>query len=151
MTLQPDLPLKGLYGDVILEHYRNPKCRKPLTQPDVEIEEFNPFCGDRVKLQIQFDRLGAIHRISHEVEGCSILQATSSMMTDILLGKDRESILAIDHEFRAMLQDNKDSGNLGDLGAMKVVRDYPVRIKCALLPWLALEEGLEKYDIAHDE
>ena len=73
------------------------------------------------------------------------------MMTDILLGKDRESILAIDYEFRAMLQGNKDSGNLGDLGAMKGVRDYPVRIKCALLPWLALEEGLEKYDIAHDE
>ena len=151
MMLQPDLPLRGLYGDVILDHYRNPKCRNPLTQPDVEIEEFNPFCGDRVKLQIQFDKLGAIYLIGHEVEGCSILQATASMMTDILLGKDRKSILAVDNEFRAMLQGNEDSGNLGDLGAMKVVRDYPVRIKCALLPWLALEEALEKYDIAHDE
>ena len=151
MTLQPDLPLTGLYGDVILEHHRNPKGRIPLTQPDVEIEEFNPFCGDRVKLQLQFDSLGAIYRISHDVEGCSILQATASMMAVILLGKDQESILAIDHEFRAMLQGDKDSGNLGDLGAMKVVRDYPVRIKCALLPWLALEEALEKYHKADDE
>ena len=146
MTLQPDLPLTGLYGDVILEHYRNPKGTTPLTQPDVEIEEFNPFWGDRVKLQIQFDMLGAIYQISHEVEGCSILQATASMMAVILLGKDQESILAMDHEFRAMLQGGKDSGNLGDLRAMKVVRDYPVRIKCALLPWLALEEGFEKYE-----
>ena len=151
MTLQPDLPLTGLYGDVILEHYRNPKGTTPLTQHDVEIEEFNPFCGDRVKLQIQFDRLGAIDRFSQEVEGCSILQATASMMSDILLGKDQERILAIDHEFRAMLQGDKDRGNLGDLGAMKVVRDYPVRIKCVLLPWLALEEGLEKYEKSHDE
>ena len=151
MTLQPDLPLTGLYGDVILEHYRNPKGTTPLTQPDVEIEEFNPFCGDRVKLQIQFDMLGAIYQISHEVEGCSILQATASMMSVLLVGKDRESILAVDHAFRAMLQGDKDRGNLGDLGAMKVVRDYPVRIKCVLLPWLALEEGLEKYEKSHDE
>ena len=151
MTLQPDLPLTGLYGDGILEHHRNPKGRIPLTQPDVEIEEFNPFCGDRVKLQIQFDRLGAIYRISNDVEGCSILQATASMMAVILVGKDRKSILAIDHEFRAMLKGDKDRGNLGDLGAMKVVRDYPVRIKCVLLPWLALEEGLEKYEKSHDE
>ena len=146
MTLQPDLPLKGLYGDIILEHYRNPICKNPLTQPDIEIEEFNPFCGDRVKLQIQFDRLGAIDRFSQEVEGCSILQATASMMSDILLGKDQERILAIDHEFRAMLQGDNNSENLGDLRAMRVVRDYPVRMKCALLPWLALEEGLEKYE-----
>ena len=151
MTLQPDLPLTGLYGGVILEHYRNPKWRNPLPLPDVEIEEFNPFCGDRVKLQLQFDSLGSIYRISHEVEGCSILQATSSMMADVLLGKGRERILAIDHEFRAMLQGEVESENLGDLRAMKVVLDYPVRIKCALLPWLALEEGLEKYDKVHNE
>ena len=54
MTSPSDLPLTGLYGDVILDHYRTPKGRNPLAQPDVEIEEFNPFCGDRVKLQIQF-------------------------------------------------------------------------------------------------
>ena len=146
MTLQPDLPLNGLYGDVILKHFRNPKCREPLKQSDVEIEEFNPFCGDRVKLKIQFDRLGSICRISNEVEGCSILQATASMMSEILVGKNRESILFIDRHFRSLLQGDNGSEALGDLVAMKVVRDYPVRIKCALLPWLALEEGLDQYE-----
>ena len=146
MTLQPDLPLNGLYGGVILEHFRNPKCRQRLKQPDIEIEEFNPFCGDRVKLQMQFDRLGAIIRISNEVEGCSILQATASMMSEILLGKTRESILVIDHNFRSLLRGEDGSEVLGDLVAMKVVREHPVRIKCALLPWLALEEGLDQYE-----
>ena len=61
-------------------------CGKPISNLNIEIEEFNPFCGDRVKLQMQFDRLGAIIRISNEVEGCSILQATASMMSEILLG-----------------------------------------------------------------
>ena len=149
MSLQPDLPLESLYGNLILEHSRNPRYIEPLDHPDIEIEEFNPFCGDRVKLQIQFDKSGILEQISIHVEGCSILQATTSLMAETLLGKERNCILFIDRQFRFMLQGSGDHESLGDLIALKVVRAYPVRLKCALLPWVALEEGLVGYEKEH--
>lgn len=154
MPQPPDVPLHGLYGESIMDHYRSPRHRPALASSDIESEEFNPFCGDRVILQIKLDDAGRIAQISSRSEGCSIIQATASMMAEALLGKSLEQAAALDHAFRAMMRREILDGEslaqepatkLGGLVAMQVVREYPVRIKCALLPWLALEEGMESH------
>ncbi len=149
MPQLPDVPLSGLYGESIMDHYRSPRHRPALASADIESEEFNPFCGDRVILQIKLDDAGRIAQVSSRCEGCSIIQATASMMAEALLGKSLEQAAALDHAFRAMMRgeslDQEAAPELGDLVAMQAVREYPVRIKCALLPWLALEEGMERH------
>ena len=150
MPQPPDVPLNGLYGESIMDHYRSPRHQPALDSCDIESEEFNPFCGDRIILQIKLDDGGRIAQISSRSEGCSIIQATASMMAEALLGKSLEQVRALDQAFRAMMR-GENSGQdpaseLGDLVAMQVVREYPVRIKCALLPWLALEEGMESHE-----
>ena len=150
MPQLPDVPLHGLYGESIMDHYRSPRHRPALASSDIESEEFNPFCGDRVILQIKLDDAGRIVQVSSRSEGCSIIQATASMMTEALLGKSLEQVAALAQAFRAMMRgeglDQESAPELGELVAMQVVREYPVRIKCALLPWLALEEGMESHE-----
>ena len=150
MPQLPDVPLHGLYGESIMDHYRSPRHRPALASSDIESEEFNPFCGDRVILQIKLDDAGRIVQVSSRSEGCSIIQATASMMAEALLGKSLEQVAALDQAFRAMMRgedlDQESAPELGELVAMQVVREYPVRIKCALLPWLALEEGMESHE-----
>ena len=140
MPQLPDVPLHGLYGESIMDHYRSPRHRPALTSSDIESEEFNPFCGDRVILQIKLDDAGRIVQVSSRSEGCSIIQATASMMAEALLGKSLEQVAALDQAFRAMMRgeglDQESAPELGELVAMQVVCEYPVRIKCALLPWL---------------
>ncbi len=149
MPQLPDVPLHGLYGESIMDHYRSPRHRPALASADIESEEFNPFCGDRVILQIKLDDAGRIAQISSRSEGCSIIQATASMMAEALLGKNLEQVAALDQAFRAMMRGEslgqESAPELGELVAMQAVREYPVRIKCALLPWLALEEGMESH------
>lgn len=151
MPQLPDVPLNGLYGESIMDHYRSPRHRPALASADIESEEFNPFCGDRVILQIKLDDAGRIAQVSSRCEGCSIIQATASMMAEALLGKNLEQAAALDHAFRAMMRgeslEQESAPELGDLVAMQVVREYPVRIKCALLPWLALEVGMESHPL----
>jgi nitrogen fixation NifU-like protein len=145
----PDLPLQGLYGDLILDHYRNPRHRAPVSHADVEAEEFNPFCGDRVTLQFRLDGQGLIVEASAQSEGCSIIQASASMLADMALGMSVTELESLDERFRAMMQNGLETGDaehgLGDLHSLQVVRQFPVRIKCALLPWTALAEGIEGF------
>ena len=159
MPQLPDVPLHGLYGESIMDHYRSPRHRPSLASADIESEEFNPFCGDRVLLQIKLDDAGRIAQVSRRSEGCSIIQAMASMMAEALLGKSLEQAAALDQAFRAMMRpesldgeslDQEPAPELGSLVAMQVVREYPVRIKCALLPWLALEEGMESHQSGRD-
>ena len=141
------MQLEGLYGDAIMDHYRNPRHRVPVPDPDIEAEEFNPFCGDRVNLQIKLDEDGRVALVSSRSQGCSIIQATASMMAELMHGKTLQELLELSKRFRQMMQGHPPGEELkealGDLVALQVVRQYPVRIKCALLPWLALEEGIE--------
>lgn len=147
MKQPPDVQLDGLYGDAIMDHYRNPRHRIPVPEPDIEAEEFNPFCGDRVTLQIKLNKDGRVARVSSCSEGCSIIQATASMMAEVMQGKTLEELADLSLRFRRMMQGNppveEPDETLGDLVALQVVRRYPVRIKCALLPWMALEIGIE--------
>ena len=145
----PDLPLKGLYGDLILDHYRNPRHRAPVADADVEAEEFNPFCGDRVVLQFKLDGEGRIVEASAQSEGCSIIQASASMLADMALGMSVAELESLSERFRSMMRNGLSTGEaeneLGDLHSLQVVRQFPVRIKFALLPWTALAAGIERF------
>ena len=147
MPQQPDVPLDGLYGELVMDHYRNPRNRAPLGDADVEAEEFNPFCGDRAILQLKLDGQGRVCGVSARSEGCSIIQAATSMLSGLLLGKSLGEVAELGERFRVSMRSGAggDVEGLGDLQALQVVRKYPVRIKCALLPLTALEEGIKAY------
>jgi nitrogen fixation protein NifU and related proteins len=142
----PDMPLEGLYGETIMDHYRNPRCRRPVRDADVEAHELNPFCGDEVTLQIKLNDQGEVAEVSSVSQGCSIIQASASLMAELMEGKSPSELMGLSRLFRDMMQGkplpNESVQELGDLATLQVVRQYPVRIKCALLPWIALEEGI---------
>ena len=145
----PDVPLDGLYGDLILEHFRSPRNCTVLPEADIEAEEFNPFCGDRIVLQLKLDESGRVVQVGVQSEGCSIIQATASMMSEAMKGKKLEELDDLSALFRDTMYGKTDaqesSVDLGPLESLTVVRRFPVRIKCALLPWTALEEGVKSY------
>ena len=149
MTQFSDVSFDGLYGAAIMDHYRNPRHRAPLEQADLAAHEFNPFCGDEVTLRAQLDSAGRVARISSQSQGCSIIQASASMMAEGMEGKSADELEELARLFRELMQGKEMSDEgiavLKDLAALQVVRQYPVRIKCALLPWTALEEGLDEY------
>ncbi len=148
MPQLPDFSQDGLYADAIMDHYRNPRRRAPLLGQNVESHQLNPFCGDEVTLRIRLDAQGRVAQVSSVSDGCSIIQASASMMADSMAGKTLEQLKGLSQEFRQMMQghDLPDDtlAEMGDLPALRVVRQYPVRIKCALLPWVALEEGIKR-------
>ncbi|MXZ90014.1 MAG: SUF system NifU family Fe-S cluster assembly protein [Chloroflexi bacterium] len=143
---------EALYGDVIMEHYRSPRHRARLERPDAETEEFNPFCGDRANLQLKLDGPAGspplIVGVSAFAEGCSIIQASASLLADGVHGRTVDEAADLSQLFRDLMQGKPlppvALAELGELEALEVVRQYPVRIKCALLPWVALEEGLRR-------
>lgn len=151
MARLPENP-DALYGDVIMEHYRSPRYRARLSTPDAETEEFNPFCGDRANLQLRLGNSGGvdpvIEGVSAIAEGCSIIQASASLLADGIHGRTVDEAADLSQLFRDLMQGKPlppvALDELGELGALEVVRQYPVRIKCALLPWVALEEGLRR-------
>jgi len=153
MPQSPDVPFDGLYGDLILEHFRSPRNRGILAEADLESEEFNPFCGDRIILQLKFDDSGSVVEVGVQSEGCSIIQATASLMSEAMKGKTLDDLDTLALAFRDTMYGNNEgvnsSVNLGPLKSLAVVRQFPVRIKCALLPWVALEEGVKKYRSGH--
>ena len=147
MTQFSDVAFDGLYGAAIMDHYRNPRHRAPLEEAQLSAHEFNPFCGDEVTLRAQLDDAGRVVRVSSQSQGCSIIQASASMMAEGMEGKSAEEMEEMARVFRELMQGKEITAEglelLRDLAALQVVRQYPVRIKCALLPWTALEEGLE--------
>ncbi len=145
----PDVTLEGLYGQMVLDHCRNPRNNVPLDAPDVEAEEFNPFCGDRVIYQLKLDQWGRVSGASARSEGCSIIRASASMMAELSTGRTLPELQGLSDSVRGMMQGrgigDRPAADLGDLNALQAVRQYPVRIKCALLPWTALEVGVEMF------
>lgn len=140
--------LDDLYGDAVLQHRRHPRNHSRLTGADATSKAVNPFCGDEVEIQLAFDG-GRVSRVGVQAVGCSINQASASMLSEVLAGKTAGEIRAVADRFRSAmsgsgaLEDGLE--NLGDTHALLVVRQYPVRIKCALLPWSALDEAIDGY------
>ena len=147
MTQQSGPAFDGLYGQMIMDHYRTPRNREPLAVASLTAYELNPFCGDLIDLQLRLDADGAVDGVYAHSEGCSIIQASASMMSEAIRGRTVAEIAGLSVRFRSFLRARADDAgpadnDLGDLYALGVVRQYPVRIKCALLPWTALEEAI---------
>jgi nitrogen fixation NifU-like protein len=145
----PDVPLEGLYGKVIMDHYRHPRHHNPVSDADVAAEEFNPFCGDKVSVQLKLDSVGRVTQVGSQAQGCSIIQASASVMAQVIEGKTLEKLEVVSSAFRNMMQGKHSSSQelleLEGLEVFQGVRRYPVRIKCVLLPWTALEEGIQDF------
>jgi nitrogen fixation NifU-like protein len=137
------MALEELYREVILDHYRNPRNRNALVGPDAVAEGVNPLCGDEVTVELAFDD-DTIEDVSVRGHGCSISQSSGSMMGEAIKGLDRGEVAALKERFQEMLTSEDDDGesDLGELSSLRGVSRYPVRVKCALLPWTTLEEAL---------
>ena len=138
--------LNSLYQQLILEHYRSPRNKGELDEHTVEIHMANPVCGDEIRLQLRIedDRIADVGFVG---QGCSISQAAVSMMTTLLKDRSLDEADSVAARFTEMMHGDpeaaKDRG-LGDLRALAGVSKFPVRIKCALLGFDALQEALKK-------
>ena len=137
--------LDELYKEVILDHYRAPRNKGRLDPHDVSLERNNPLCGDEIELFVKFDG-DTIEGIAFEGKGCSISQASASMMTEKVQGLSAKDATSVAESIKAMMagEAEGDQKQLGDLVSLKGVVKYPVRIKCALLGWNTLEEALQE-------
>ena len=144
--------LDDLYRDAILDHRRNPRNHSRLSEPDVVGDAINPFCGDEIHLQLNLDDEQRIRRVGLQGEGCSINLAAGSMLTEVIEGKALSEVDALLRLIRGMMRGDAEAEAMlrveGDLANLAGVRDYPVRIKCALLPLSALTQGIESYKAA---
>jgi nitrogen fixation protein NifU and related proteins len=137
--------IAALYQELILDHYRKPRNKGKLENADATIEMRNPLCGDEVDLQVIYSG-DSIGDLKFSGRGCSISQASASMMTQIVKGKSREEIDAIRTKFRDLIMGDMavaEDKSLGSLRALSGVSKFPARVKCALLAWNALESALE--------
>ena len=134
----------ALYQEMILDHYRRPRNKGTLENADASVEMKNPLCGDEIELQVAFDRDG-VSDLRFSGRGCSISQASASMMTQMVKGKSTEEIDAIRKQFRELMLGDlsaADDPRLGSLRALAGVARFPARVKCALLAWNALDNAL---------
>jgi nitrogen fixation NifU-like protein len=136
--------LDDLYREVILDHYAHPRNRGRLDPSDIAVEGANPVCGDELSLYVRL-REGRVDDVRFEGRGCSISQASTSMMTEAIRGKTIAEVRALIHAFKEMMRGREPPDALGDLVALQGVRKFPVRIKCATLSWVALEQGLDDH------
>lgn len=138
--------LEQLYQEILLDHYAHPRNRGRLEPADIVVEGANPSCGDEVSVYARVED-GVIREIRFEGRGCTISQASASMMTERVKGKTLEEAKTLIERFKGMMQgDPADEGTLGDLVALQGVRRFPVRVKCATLAWVALQQGVREYE-----
>jgi len=138
--------LSSLYRDVVMDHYRTPRGRAEVASPDVSHDGANPLCGDEVTVALKFegDRIG---KLQVKGRGCSISMASGSMMAELLQGRTVEEAKKTANAFRGLMHGDPWPAGVeqGDLDALEGVRKFPVRVKCAMLPWTTLEEALEAH------
>ncbi|MGN6160434.1 MAG: Fe-S cluster assembly sulfur transfer protein SufU [Marmoricola sp.] len=145
MTQMSDLD--AMYQEIILDHYRHP-LNKGLREPfEAQVHHVNPTCGDEITLRVHLaeGENPVIEDVSYDAEGCSISQASASVMTDLLIGKTLEEALGVHEEFLALMQGRgqvvPDEDTLEDGVAFAGVAKFPARVKCALLSWMALKDA----------
>jgi nitrogen fixation NifU-like protein len=142
------MQLESMYQEIILDHYRHPHHQGLRDPFDAEVHHVNPTCGDEVTLRVSLsgtDGEASVADVSYESLGCSISQASTSVLTDIVIGKTVTEAMDISGEFLALMQSrgaaepNEDI--LGDAVVFEGVSKYPARIKCALLGWMAWKDA----------
>jgi len=139
--------LDDLYRDIILDHYKYPRGKKKIKRADVKNEGKNPVCGDEIELSVKIHDK-KIEDISVDCIGCAISVASGSMLADALKGKSIEEVKRIAKEVKALLKGEitEAEADLGDLNALEGVKKFPIRVKCALLSWTTLIDGLEAWE-----
>jgi nitrogen fixation protein NifU and related proteins len=136
--------LRELYQEVILDHNRKPRNKGAVDEATSSAEGHNPLCGDNVRLTLRCDN-GVVTEIAFDGQGCAISTASASLMTEAVKGKTIEEAEALFRTFQALVTGNEpllEDDALGSLNALAGVRDHPVRIKCATLPWHTLHAAL---------
>ncbi len=138
------MQLETMYQEIILDHYRRPK-HKGLTDPfDAEVYHVNPTCGDELTLRVLLDG-DTVAEVSYDGSGCSISQASASVMTELVIGRSVVDALSTADEFLALMQGQgkvePDEDVLEDAVAFAGVARYPARVKCALLGWMAWKDA----------
>jgi nitrogen fixation NifU-like protein len=151
------MALDGLYQEILLDHYKQPRNKGRLKSADLDVELKNPFCGDEILLTILFDG-DRIRDVAFEGHGCVISQSSASLMTEKIKGMtiaDAEEVIA---RFTRMLKHESDDhvcdghcqhrfsdDELDELNALQGVCEYPTRVKCAMLAWRSLQQALERH------
>jgi nitrogen fixation NifU-like protein len=144
-TSRPEPELSELYQEVILDHYRRPRNKGILEQPTHTIALNNPLCGDEIDLHLRVEG-DVIKEVRFVGRGCSISQAAASMMTQVVKDARIPDALALAGRVSAMMQGDEVAAKdkaLGDLRALAGVSKFPIRVKCAMLPWNALQDALK--------
>lgn len=134
----------ALYQEMILDHYRRPRNKGTLENADASVEMKNPLCGDEIAVQVAFDG-DSVRDLKFSGRGCSISQASASMMTQLVKGKNAEEIQQLWKLFRQLMLGDSEIANderLKSLRPLSGVARFPARVKCALLAWNALESAL---------
>ena len=124
--------MSALYSKILLEHFRHPRNYGSLDSPDISNEQFNPLCGDRIRLELKLEE-SRVNEARFKGDACAICTAAASLLTELIVGQDREQLASIpDSRLIAALE--------SDI--------QPARVQCALLPLVALREGLKDYESA---
>jgi nitrogen fixation NifU-like protein len=142
------LPMESLYQQIILDHYKHPQHRGLPERYDAEVHHVNPTCGDEVTLRVRLAD-GAIAELGWEGEGCSISQASTSVMSELVVGKPIGDAMVLQQKFLDLMQSRgtaalteTDEDELDDAVAFEGVSKYPARVKCALLGWMAMKSAV---------
>lgn len=140
--------LSELYQQVILDHHRKPRNYGKLAVVDRDAEGYNPLCGDRIRVEVRFGSDGRLADVGFTGAGCAICTASASLMTEHLRGKSPEEILRAFEGFTGLVTGRREAAEEGDVVGKLVVfagvREFPVRVKCATLPWHTLRAALEQ-------
>ena len=141
------MELESLYQEIILDHYKHPRGRGLREPFAAEVHHVNPTCGDELTVRVELDG-DTVVDVSYDGQGCSISQASASVLFEQLVGHSITDDLAITDEFVALMQGRgqvePDEEVLGDAVAFAGVAKYPARVKCALLAWMAWKDAVSQ-------
>ncbi len=140
--------VEELYQDLLLDHFKNPRCQEPVSDPSVTHVALNPLCGDRVAFSIR-SQDGRVEKIALQGKGCAISQAAASMLSELCQGKSIEEARALLEAYRAMMKGEKNADDVPQLEEARSligVRKFTARMRCALLGCEALDHCLEECD-----
>jgi nitrogen fixation NifU-like protein len=149
--------MDSMYQQIILDHYKNPHHRGLVDPFDAEVHHVNPTCGDEVTLRVALHD-GTLTSLGWEGEGCSISQASTSVMSDLVVGKPIDEAMALQQKFLELMQSrggaelsDADEDELEDAVAFEGVSKYPARVKCALLGWMAMKSAVAEAGWSSEE
>ncbi|MFD6163430.1 Fe-S cluster assembly sulfur transfer protein SufU [Nocardia sp. NPDC060256] len=146
--------MEQMYQEVILDHYKHPHHRGLREPFGAEVHHVNPTCGDEVTLRVQLDDNGDVADVSYDGQGCSISQASTSVLTDQVIGLPVQQALKVVDSYHEMISSRGavegDEDMIGDGIAFVGVAKYPARVKCALLGWMAFKDAVVRITSAEE-